>query len=74
MLHFVLIGIALFGVYRWVAPGDSGGRGIVITRGVVDDLVTQHVAAKGREPSSTELNHLVESYVPVSYISGLCVC
>jgi parvulin-like peptidyl-prolyl cis-trans isomerase-like protein len=26
-------------------------------------LVTQHVAARGREPSSAELNHLVESYV-----------
>src|SRR3954471_3838242 len=62
MLHFLLIGIALFGVYRWVSPADSGGR-IVITQGVVDDLVTQHVAARGREPSTTELNHLIESYV-----------
>src|SRR4029450_1555109 len=34
-----------------------------ISRGVVDDLVTQHVAARGREPSTTELNHLIESYV-----------
>jgi parvulin-like peptidyl-prolyl cis-trans isomerase-like protein len=63
MLHFLLIGIALFGVYQWVSPVDSDGRRIVITQGVVDDLVTQHVAARGREPSSTELNHLVESYV-----------
>src|SRR6185295_17567889 len=63
LLHFLLIGIALFGAYRWVAPSDSGGRRIVITQGVIDDLVTQHVAAKGREPSSTELSHLVESYV-----------
>jgi len=63
LLHFLLIGIALFGAYRWVSPGDSGGRRIVITQGVVDDLVTQHVAAKGREPSTTELNHLIESYV-----------
>ena len=63
MLHFLLIGIALFGVYQWVSPSDSGGRRIVITQGVVDDLVTQHVAARGREPSSTELNHLIESYV-----------
>ena len=63
MLHFVLIGIALFTAYRWMAPGDSGGRRIVITQGVVDDLVTQHVAARGREPSTTELNHLIESYV-----------
>src|SRR3954469_6305002 len=63
MLHFLLIGIALFGAYRWVSPGDSGGRRIVITQGVVDDLVTQHVAARGREPSTTEVNHLIESYV-----------
>src|SRR5215213_323736 len=63
MLHFLLIGIALFGAYRWVSPGDSAGRRIVITQGVVDDLVTQHVAARGREPSTTELSHLIESYV-----------
>jgi hypothetical protein len=63
MLHFLLIGVALFGAYRWVSPGDAGGRRIVITQGVVDDLVTQHVAARGREPSTTELNRLIESYV-----------
>ena len=63
MVHFLLIGIALFGAYRWVSPGDSGGRRIVITQGVVDDLVAQHVAARGREPSSTELSRLIESYV-----------
>ena len=63
MLHFLLIGIALFGAYRWVSPGDSGERRSVITQGVVDHLVTQHVAARGREPSTTELNHLIESYV-----------
>src|SRR4051812_34655616 len=63
MLHFLVIGIALFGAYQWVSPGDSGGRRIVITQGVVGDLVAQHVAAKGREPSTTELNYLIESYV-----------
>jgi hypothetical protein len=63
MLHFLLIGFALFGAHRYVSPGDSGGRRIVVTQGVVDDLVTQHVAARGREPSTTELHHLIESYV-----------
>jgi hypothetical protein len=63
MLHFLLIGTALFGAYEWVSPGDSGGRRIVITQGVIDDLVTQHVAARGREPSTTELNQLIDSYV-----------
>src|SRR6187401_2111947 len=62
-LHFLVIGIALFGAYRWMSPRDSGGRRIVITQGVVDDLVTQHVAARGREHSTAELNHLIESYV-----------
>jgi len=63
MLHFVVIGIALFAAYGWLAPGNSSGRRIVITQGVIDDLVTQHVAAKGREPSATELSSLIESYV-----------
>ncbi len=63
LLHFLLIGIALFGAYGWRSPGEAGERRIVITQGVVDDLVAQHVAARGREPSTTELNHLMESYV-----------
>ena len=63
MLHFLAIGIVLFAAYGWLAPRDSGGRRIVVTQGVIDDLVTQHVAAKGREPSTTELNFLIESYV-----------
>jgi len=63
MLHFLMIGFALFAAYQWMAPVDFDGRRIVVTQGVVDDLVTQHVAAKGRTPSSTELNHLIESYV-----------
>src|ERR1044072_8441209 len=63
MLHFLAIGIALFGIHRWVSPRDSGGGRVVITQGIIDDLVTQHVAARGREPSPTELNHLIESYV-----------
>jgi len=73
MLHFLVIGIALFTAYRWMAPGPSGGRRIVITQGVVDDLATQHVAARGREPSTTELNHLIESYVhdEILYREGL---
>jgi hypothetical protein len=46
-----------------VSPGESRGRRIIVTPGVVDDLVVQHVAARGREPSTAELNRLIESYV-----------
>jgi len=62
LLHFALIGIALFGAYQWRAPAGSAER-VVISQGVVDDLVTQHVAAKGRAPSDVELTRLIESYV-----------
>jgi len=63
MLHFLIIGIALFAAYRAMSPGDSAGRRIVITQGVMNDLVMQYTAAKGREPSAGELDHLIESYV-----------
>jgi hypothetical protein len=63
LLHFLMIGIALFAAYRWTAPSDPGGRRIVITQGVIDDLVTQHVSVRGREPSMRELNRLIESYL-----------
>lgn len=63
MLHFLLIGIVLFAAYQWMTPADAARGDIFITRGVIDDLVAQHVAARGREPSATELTHLIESYV-----------
>jgi hypothetical protein len=63
LLHFLLIGVALFGAYRWMVPGDSAGQRIVITQGVVNDLVSQHMASRGRPPSAAELEHLIESYV-----------
>jgi hypothetical protein len=63
LLHFLLIGIALFAAYRWRDPDQFTRQRIVITQAVVDDLVTQHRTARGREPSDAELNHLIESYV-----------
>jgi len=59
----VLLGIGLFGAYYWMAPASAAGDRIVISQGVVDDLVTQHVAAKGREPAGAEMRHLIDAYV-----------
>jgi hypothetical protein len=63
ILHFLLIGIVLFAAYGWVAPDDAGGHRILVTEGVVNDLIVQHVAAKGREPSDAELAALIEAHV-----------
>src|SRR5690349_4708442 len=63
MVHFVVLGLALFGVYRWRTPADASDKRIVITQGVVDDLKRQHVAARGREPGPDEPRHLIDPYV-----------
>jgi len=59
----VLLGMVLFGAYHWLTPDTFVTDRIVISQGVVDDLVTQHVAAKGREPSDAEMRHLIDAYV-----------
>lgn len=63
MLHFLLIGIALFAIHHRLSVGRSSDSHIVITQGVVDDLTTQHLATRGRPPSATELRHLIDAYV-----------
>src|SRR5512143_905389 len=63
MLHFVLIGITLFVAYKWLAPNSASRSRVVVTQAAVDDLITQHVSAKGRVPSPAELRHLVDSWV-----------
>lgn len=75
MLHFLVMGIALFTAYQCMAPDDSTGRRILVTQGVVDDLVTQHMAARGREPSPVELKNLIAAYVreEVLYREGVAL-
>ena len=63
MLHFVVIGIALFIVHAWVAPADNDGRRIIISQSAIDDLASQHRSTWGRSPNEVELGHLVETYV-----------
>ena len=62
MLHFLLIGIALFVAYRWMAPGDSAGRASSSPRGWWTTL-SPSTWRRGARTLSTELNHLIESYV-----------
>jgi hypothetical protein len=63
MLHFVLIGLALFAIYHRLSPYQPGDSRIVISQGVVDDLISQHVAVRGRPPSDRELRQAIDTYV-----------
>jgi hypothetical protein len=63
LLHFLLLGLALFLYFGRVAPDDDGKRQIVVTQADVDLLATQFQATWSRAPSPVELNGLVDAYI-----------
>jgi len=73
LLHFLLIGLALFGLYGRVSPGDSDSRRIVISQSQVDDMVRQYQATWTRSPTPTEMRGLIDTFVhdEIVYREGL---
>jgi hypothetical protein len=63
LLHFLLLGFALFLYFGRVAPDDDGERRIVVSQAEVDLLVTQFQGTWSRPPTPVELHGLVDSYV-----------
>lgn len=63
LLHFLLIGLALFLYYGHVAPGGRDTRRIVVTQAQVDDLVGQYVATWNQPPTPHDVASLIEAYV-----------
>lgn len=63
LLHFLLIGTALFVVFGLVSPGDSDSKRIVVTQAQVDDLVRQYQSLWSRAPTAVELQRLIETQV-----------
>lgn len=73
LAHFALIGLALFLVHGWVAPGDEASRRIVVDQARVDDMAREYRAQLGRSPTPGELKGLVDTYVrdEVLYREGM---
>ena len=63
LLHFLLIGLALFLLYAVVSPGDSAGRTITISQGEVDQLRRQYAALWGTPPTDAQLTDLIDARV-----------
>jgi hypothetical protein len=63
LLHFLLIGLALFLYYGHAATGSSDDRRIVVSQTLVDDLVRQFQATWSRWPTAQEQSSLVDGYV-----------
>lgn len=63
LLHFALIGVALFVVYGWMNPSGNAGERIVVTQAIVDDLARQYQARWMRPANEQELSNLIEAHV-----------
>jgi hypothetical protein len=63
VLHFLLIGIAIFVAYGLVAPRSNEGARIVVSQGVVDALAREYQARWQRPPAERELAGLVDAYI-----------
>src|SRR5687768_7415880 len=75
LLHFLLIGIALFVGYEKLAAPDLAGKRIVVSEAMVDQMAREHEGRWTRKPSEEELRGLVESYVrdEILYREGLAL-
>jgi len=64
LLHFLLLGVAIFVAYGLVSPrGSDEPDTIVVTSGRVDNLAAGFAALWGRRPTDAELDGLIEDWV-----------
>jgi len=63
LLHFLLIGIALFLYFGRGAPDETDARRLVVTQAQVEALARQFETTWRRLPTDQELANLVETYV-----------
>ncbi len=75
LIHFLLIGLALFALYGRVASEGADSRTIAVDATRVADLSRQFQAVWSRPPTATELQGLVDSYIhdEVLYREGLAM-
>lgn len=65
LVHFLLLGALLFGLYQWLgSPGaNAAGGEIVVTGGRMRNLTDNFTRTWQRPPTADELNALVEDYI-----------
>jgi len=75
LLHFLLIGIALFVVHDQVAAPNRAGKSIVVSEALVDQLARDYEARWTRKASDRELDALVEAHVrdEILYREGMAL-
>lgn len=76
LLHFVVLGLLLFGLYDWLQGGaPTSSREIVVSRGQLLSLEAQFQRTRNRPSTVAEQEALVESWVreEIFYREGLAM-
>jgi hypothetical protein len=64
LVHFLLIGASLFGLYAWSNPGAmQSDKRIVVDQGQIDNLTERFRRVWQREPTDKEMQSLIEDFV-----------
>lgn len=63
LLHFALIGAALFGLYSARAPVDADSRTITITAPQVSAMASEWSSGWNRAPTPAEIDGLIRDYI-----------
>jgi hypothetical protein len=75
LLHFAILGAALFVAYGRLAPARSDGSAVVVTQDQIVSIADRFRATSQRPPSRDELNALIDAHVrdEVFYREGLAL-
>lgn len=76
LVHFVLLGLAIFGLFQWFAPStDESSPAIVVTRDMIGAEIEAFSRTWLRAPTPEEIDGLVAEYVrdEVYYREGVAL-
>jgi len=75
LLHFALLGAAVFGAWRWAAPPDDATPTLVVDRATVERIEQDLEARLGRAPTEPERQAAIDGHVDgeLLYREGLAL-
>ena len=62
LLHFLVLGTALFALYRWIAPPPLNNR-IVLSEALLRGLRQDHLRRNGALPTADEEQAMIQQYI-----------
>jgi len=75
LLHFLLLGLAIFGAYRLLGPDEPPPSSIVVTEGIINGQIESFSRTWLRPPTPREVNELIREYVreEIYYREGMAL-